>query len=105
LNHIPYLLVLLMDSLEKLCDCSWHTPKKDDVYQRSDCSSFFYETSIGNDVLNTESLISVTYLAVMLVLIATGGFIVLVSQVFFGSLNTLLNTQKIIIKSDELPKL
>lgn len=66
---------------------------------------FFYETSIGNDVLNTESLISVTYLAVMLVLIATGGFIVLVSQVFFGSLNTLLNTQKMIIKSDELPKL
>ena len=53
---------------------------------------FFYETSIGNDVLNTESLISVTYLAVMLVLLATAGFIVLVSQVFFGSLNTLLNT-------------
>lgn len=56
-------------------------------------------------MLNPESLISVTYLAVMLVLIATAGFIVLVSQVFFGSLNTLLNTQKMIIKSGELPKL
>ena len=66
---------------------------------------FFYGTSMGNQVMNPESLISVTYLAVMLVLIATAGFIVLVSQVFFGSLNTLLNTQKMIIKSDELPKL
>jgi hypothetical protein len=55
--------------------------------------------------MNPESLISVTYLAVMLVLLATAGFIVLVSQVFFGLLNTLLNTQKMIIKSGELPRL
>jgi len=56
-------------------------------------------------MMNPESLISVTHLALMLILLATAGFIVLMSQVFFRSLNTLLNTQKMIIKSDELPKL
>jgi hypothetical protein len=43
---------------------------------------FFYGTSMGNDVLNPESLISGTYLAVVGVFLAIAGFLVLVSQIF-----------------------
>jgi hypothetical protein len=45
---------------------------------------FFYGTSMGNDVLNPESLISGTYLAVVGVFLAIAGFLVLVSQIFRG---------------------
>jgi hypothetical membrane protein len=45
---------------------------------------FFYGTSLGKDVLNPESLISGTYLAVVGVFLAIAGFLVLVSQIFRG---------------------
>jgi hypothetical protein len=45
---------------------------------------FYYGTSLGNDVLNPESLISGTYLAVVGVFLAIAGFLVLVSQIFRG---------------------
>lgn len=45
---------------------------------------FFYATSMGNQVMNPESLISGTYLAVVGVFLAIAGFLVLVSQIFRG---------------------
>lgn len=45
---------------------------------------FFYGTSIANDVLNSEDLISGTYIAVVGVFLAIAGFLVLVSQIFRG---------------------
>ena len=45
---------------------------------------FFYGTSIANDVLNSEDLISGTYIAVVGVFLAIAGFLVMVSQVFRG---------------------
>ena len=45
---------------------------------------FFYGTSIANDVLNSEDLISGTYLAVVGTFLAIAGFLVMVSQVFRG---------------------
>ena len=45
---------------------------------------FLYGTSMGNNVLNPESLISGTYLAVVGVFLAIAGFLMLVSHVFRG---------------------
>jgi hypothetical protein len=45
---------------------------------------FYYGTSMGNNVLNPERLISGTYLAVVGVFLAIAGFLVLVSQIFMG---------------------
>lgn len=45
---------------------------------------FFYGTSMGNQVMNSKSLISGTYLAVVGVFLAIAGFLVLVSQIFRG---------------------
>ena len=45
---------------------------------------FFYGTSMGNQGMNPESLISGTYLAVVGVFLAIAGFLVLVSQIFRG---------------------
>ena len=44
----------------------------------------FYGTSMGSNVLNSEDLISGTYLAVVGVFLAIAGFLVLVSQIFRG---------------------
>jgi hypothetical protein len=45
---------------------------------------FFYGTSMANDVLNSEDLISGTYIAVVGTFLAIAGFLVMVSQVFRG---------------------
>lgn len=45
---------------------------------------FFYGTSMSNHMLNSESLISGTYLVVLGIFLAIAGFLVLVSQIFRG---------------------
>jgi hypothetical protein len=45
---------------------------------------FFYGTSMANDVLNSEDLISGTYIAVVGAFLAIAGFLVMVSKVFRG---------------------
>ena len=45
---------------------------------------FSYGTSMANDVLNSEDLISGTYIAVVGTFLAIAGFLVMVSQVFRG---------------------
>jgi hypothetical protein len=47
---------------------------------------FFYGTSMSNNVLKPESLISGTYLVVLGIFLAIAGFLVLVSQIFRGHL-------------------
>jgi hypothetical protein len=45
---------------------------------------FFYGTSMGSNVLNSDDLISGTYLAVVGTFLAIAGFLVITAQVFRG---------------------
>jgi len=79
--------MLFVDSTEKLCEVVGMRPQMmmfASVLIMVGLAIVFYGTSMGSNVLNSEDLISGTYLAVVGVFLAIAGFLVMVSQVFRG---------------------
>ena len=79
--------MLVVNSIEKLCECVWHVSKNADVCQHSgSCGSslVFHGTSMNNHVMNPEGFISGSYLVVLGIFLATAIFLGLVSQIFRG---------------------
>ena len=100
--------MLFVDSIEKLGECVWYASKNDDVCQRSDCGRFshiFLRHIYGQSGDEPRKPYFRNISCRGGCFSCYSGFSGAGVPDFSGSLSTLLNLQKVTVKSGELPKL